>query len=641
MQKIFIKNTIFILTSAIFLILFIDLFITWAELKNQQFETFNWKIEQVIHTLESNDKELETLSKSLDDDYLTRAKAAAYVLDSPNVSDESMDVSSMQYLAMLLNVDELHIIDENGIIISSSVAHYIGIDMADYKQTREFLTLLDSEDEDAYLIQEMQPNGAEKKMIQYMGVRRKSKNGIVEVGFEPKRLMEARARHTYKYIFSRFPTDVNEELYLINCNNSVVLAHTETINGNFEKAHYSLETLLECTKGAFKKGINGQQMYIVSQQYEDVLICAAIPKQLLTKKLLVNAFNTFICLVLIEIIVVFLLNHLVKRNVIDGIHEINKSLADITNGDFDTMVTVGGNKEFEALSTGINTMVSSIINISSRMSTIIDITGIPLAAFEYDKGVNHLFITSRLGPLLDIPNEKIKEFAKDAQLFDKYMREITKILVEGEENVYNIHNAKFLRIHMSESTDGKLGVIMDVTESIIEKSWMRYENTHDPLTGLYKYQHFKQLSEEIFKRLSHGNLCAVVMMDLDFFKGINDTYGHDAGDKYLQKFAFVLTHLPKEHFLTARRSGDEFCMTIFGCKEQQEVVNYLEYFYEKLKENPIDLADTDTRVISVSSGFVCTYDATDDIDELISHADEALYNVKENSKGTYRAYLET
>ena len=97
---------------------------------------------------------------------------------------------------------------------------------------------------------------------------------------------------------------------------------------------------------------------------------------------------------------------------------------------------------------------------------------------------------------------------------------------------------------MSESLQGKLGVITDVTADIEEKTRMRYENTHDPLTELYKYRHFQKLAQELLHRMPEGTVSAVVMMDLDYFKGINDTFGHDVGDMYLQGFASVMRSMP-------------------------------------------------------------------------------------------------
>lgn len=81
MQKIFTIYMVIILSAAIFLILLINFLFRWHTLEDQQFDTFQIKIEQIIHTLENNQMELEMMNKSLDEDYLTRAKAASYVLD--------------------------------------------------------------------------------------------------------------------------------------------------------------------------------------------------------------------------------------------------------------------------------------------------------------------------------------------------------------------------------------------------------------------------------------------------------------------------------------------------------------------------------------------------------------------------------
>ena len=206
MQKTFIKYTAGIVTIAVLLILFINFIFSFHMLETQQFETFYAKTEQMIHTLKNNQEELRLLNESLNEDYLTRARAAAYVMDRRQGG--AMSVAQMQYLADLLNVDELHMIDENGIIVLASVAEYIGMDMHDHDQTRPFIALLESDDEDAYLIQEPRPNAAIGKLMQYIGVARKTQKGIVQVGFTPTRQLEAQSRNTYDYIFSKFPTEI-------------------------------------------------------------------------------------------------------------------------------------------------------------------------------------------------------------------------------------------------------------------------------------------------------------------------------------------------------------------------------------------------------------------------------------------------
>lgn len=635
MQKTFIKYTFFIVTIAISLILVIHFKFSVHMLEEQQYDTFIAKTEQMIHTLENNREELQQLNESLDEDYLTRARAAEYVVD--RMKSVSMDEAQMQYLAELLNVDELHIIDENGIIVSASVSRYVGIDMADHKQTREFLSILESGDEDAFLIQDAQPNAAENKIMKYVGVARKGQKGVVQVGFKPTRQLDAMSRNTYGYIFSRFPTDIGEELYAIDADGKV-LGHSDGMEKDFDAPCYQLEHLAGCREGAYEEGPDGKSMYVVSRQYDDVLLCAALPRSILFQKFWKNILAVLAYLLFIEAAVILLLNYLVKRKVIDGIHCIIENLTAITNGNLDMVVAVGGNREFEKLSAGINMMVKSIVNLTSHISAIIENSGIPLAAFEYERGINYVFTTSGLSEFLDLPPAKAAKLYKSSALFDEYICGITRDPIEGEEDIYRLSDEKYARIHMSKSVKGCLGIVTDVTKDVLEKKQMQYENTHDALTGLYKFGYFKVLAEQILQKLPPGKVCAAVMLDLDYFKSINDTFGHDAGDWYIQDFSSVMKSMDPEHFLCARRSGDEFCMMIYDCSDKDTVVRYLDTFYKELGDRKTKLSETHYEIIRASAGFAWTEDPAGSMTELLSHADEALYDMKNNTKGHYREY---
>ncbi len=634
MQKTFIRYTFIIITSAIFLIFFINLLITLHTLESQQYNKFYTKSEQVIHTLENNQAELSILQENLDEDYLTRAKAASYIFDTQE--EISMNVDEMKYLATLLNVDELHVIDENGFIIAASVSRYVGFDMSKHEQSRAFLSLLES-DED-YFIQEAQPNAADQKIMQYIGVTRKEKKGIVQVGFKPTRQLEAKARNTCEYIFSRFPTDSGEQLFAVDRFTGAILGHSGGMNTDFSAAYYQPEQLLECTKGSYKKEENGSSMYVMVREYGDILIGLAIPQTNLTHQLFKQVFNTLWYLLLIEAIILILLNYLVKRKVVNGIHLIIQNLMDITNGNLDTTVAADDNPELKALSSGINTMVKSIISISDRISAIIKISGIPLAAFEYQFDAKHVFVTSGFKELLDISEQKAKELCQDSVKFDKYIKNIINNPLKGETDIFQINDTKYVRIHMSESSNTNLGVIIDISKDIIEKQQMQYENTHDTLTKLYKYSYFKQLASERLQNKPSKNVCAIVMLDLDSFKSINDTFGHDIGDKYLQHFSNIMRSMPPEHFLSARRSGDEFCMMVLNCSDKNDIIQYLNQFYQALEQTPVSLSDSQSKIIHASSGFAWTADSNADIDELLNYADEALYDIKRETKGRFGEY---
>ena len=134
MQKIFKRYTIIIMSTAILSILVFNFFFSASSLRGRQLDTFNAKIEQVIHTMENNQEELASIKENLDEDYLTRAKAAAYVVEkNPGVLGS---VEELKNLAALLDVDELHVTEADGVIRYSSVPKYIGLDFDNGRQMR-------------------------------------------------------------------------------------------------------------------------------------------------------------------------------------------------------------------------------------------------------------------------------------------------------------------------------------------------------------------------------------------------------------------------------------------------------------------------------------------------------------------------
>lgn len=634
MRKIFRNYMVIIITIAILAIFVINFFMISSATKKRQLNTFNTKIDQVIHTMEENQIELDAINQNLDEDYLTRARAAAYVIErNPEVADS---VADLQYLAGLLNVDEIHVIDENGIIIYSSVPIYLGVDFHDGEQTRGFLPLLEDESGEACLAQEAQPNSAEQKMMKYVGVTRKGKRGIVQVGLQPIRQQEAQERNTYEYIFSRFPTDVGQEYFAIDCTTNQVLAHSGNIPGGHTEDGHNVENLKGCENGSFRI-IGGQDIYyVVTRQYGDVMIGTAVPRDIMYRRLLGSVLTILVYLFLIEVVIVVLMDYLVKRKVVDGIYRILGNLSRISNGDYDTVVNVGGNPEFEELSSGIQTMVKSILSSSNRISRIIEMSAISIAAFEYQDSMKNVFVTSRLGEMLGFSREELECLCRDHVLFFEQIQKIMSAPAEGEGNVFPIKD-KYIRFHLSQNGEEYLGVVTDATKEVLENRRIRYENNHDQLTGLCKYNYFKEQAAKALEECRAGLSCACVMLDLDDFKKINDTYGHDFGDVYLQEFANAMKIFPVEHSIMARRSGDEFCLLLYGC-DRESIRRELHTFWDIFKEKQIAVPENGKIEIHVSGGVAFAKEEGMELDALMHQADMALYQAKDKQKGFFAEY---
>jgi len=160
---------------------------------------------------------------------------------------------------------------------------------------------------------------------------------------------------------------------------------------------------------------------------------------------------------------------------------------------------------------------------------------------------------------------------------------------------------------------------------------------HDALTGLPNRSTFnKKLDHEIEAALQSGRRLAVLCLDLDRFKEVNDLFGHAAGDRALQAVAKHITSLLDDNQMMARLSGDEFAIIVPGLTNPATAGRIAESVLESLQV-AIDGAETG-QPIGTSIGIaICPDDATDR-HALLSHADTALYRAKNEGKGTYRYF---
>ncbi|MCD7979058.1 MAG: GGDEF domain-containing protein, partial [Fusobacterium sp.] len=155
------------------------------------------------------------------------------------------------------------------------------------------------------------------------------------------------------------------------------------------------------------------------------------------------------------------------------------------------------------------------------------------------------------------------------------------------------------------------------------KRKIQYERDHDPLTKLMNHKYFSEIVKNIIKN-KPLTTAAMLMIDLDNFKNINDTYGHDYGDTYLKESAQFLSKLCEKKGVVARRSGDEFCIFIYKVPSKTEIKKMLEDFYLFLQENKISFPNETIGIISMSIGL-SWYDKNSTFENMLSEADEALY----------------
>jgi len=189
---------------------------------------------------------------------------------------------------------------------------------------------------------------------------------------------------------------------------------------------------------------------------------------------------------------------------------------------------------------------------------------------------------------------------------------------------------------------GKLtcrGLLLNITEQKRSEERVVYLANHDVLTGLFNRQRFQEeLDRELEYAIRYNKQGALLFIDLDEFKYINDTLGHQAGDEHLCAIARCLTGGLRKVDILGRLGGDEFGIILTNTTEEQ-VHSIASQLLRKLSEANTTFNDIDTPV-SASMGIVIFPDHGKVQGNLLALADVAMYSAKEKGRNTYHLHSE-
>ncbi|MCB1921169.1 MAG: diguanylate cyclase [Candidatus Competibacteraceae bacterium] len=186
------------------------------------------------------------------------------------------------------------------------------------------------------------------------------------------------------------------------------------------------------------------------------------------------------------------------------------------------------------------------------------------------------------------------------------------------------------------------GVANDVTERKLAETAAQKAAVTDALTGI-----FNRLGFEINLQNRLNKICekpefwlALMLIDLDFFKQVNDTYGHDAGDRVLIHFARLLEGSVRKSDLIGRLGGDEFVLFVDYIDQPQRVEKIAKNIITNVAE-PIDIGEGQTAQIGASIGIALFRGISVSQEQLFKQADEAMYQAKKKGRNTYCVYTQT
>lgn len=256
-----------------------------------------------------------------------------------------------------------------------------------------------------------------------------------------------------------------------------------------------------------------------------------------------------------------------------------------------------------------------IVNPSARFATAVDmeireLRNLPLVDLFEDS-------TER--------NQLSQSLASGAAFRDVHV----PIKIDGEECWWRLSGRR-VKTACGESQHIR-GVAADITSAKKAEARVAHLAHFDSLTDLPNRALFNQSLQRSIARMKDGQKLAVLYLDLDHFKLINDTLGHGAGDLVLKAVANRLENNIGIEDIVARLGGDEFAISLRNVGSREDVMQVAANIIDKISE-PV-MVEGQPVASGVSIGIALAPDCGDDGEELIKHADIALYHAKENGRG--------
>lgn len=502
----------------IIVVIMILVVITAAEISNERRraqENAERTFEQMEQVLAENQEELAETKKKYFQTCLHNAKAISYIIeDNPSVLE---DVEELKRIAEMLEVDEIHIFDSTGCIYAGTHPEYYGYTFDSGEQMRFFKPIL--EDKNLTLVQEIAPNTAEGKMMQYSALWSSNGEFIIQVGMTPVCVMEATEKNELSYIFALFRVNPEVDYYAVDEESGQIVGATKQglVGKELKQIGLDFEKVKNQKNGFFAK-VGGNNSYCVFKKIGTNYIGRVITTQMLYQRIPLNMLSLTAGLVLIALVLVTAVTRYMNRYVVDRIRDINEKLALITRGNLNETVQADSSLEFLELSNYINEMVRKL--------------------------------------------EQERDF--------------------------------------------------------------------DLLTGLYNRRGLDNRLACLEAEKEDLGLCALVIIDVDGLKMINDTYGHEAGDQYLRQVAELIQEFCSPYCLAARQGGDEFIL-FFYRYEQERLYADLKRLEHLQDQRMTWLGKTRDIPLGYSVGYSITRDSID-YHKLFSEADERMYENKRKRK---------
>ena len=590
-------KVVIIVTAATVLLVILTYFVLVFNNENSARRTGEVMVNQVSGMLDKNRSVEETLLESLKDDYIIRAKTVAYMLEH-NAAAE-YDINELKKIAELMSIDEIHLFNKTGTIYSGTEPNYYGYSFDSGEQISYFKPMLNNKT--LSMCQDVTPNTAEGKSMMYAITWDSSGSRMIQVGIEPKRLINELNNNRIFKVVDSMPTYEDMEIYVANAQTGEILGSTDNKNGknlrdigiDYSAAKPNAITHLNTVVS----GYVSECSVMVDDEYA---ICVVQVNTAVKREPVLSMLIVIFCLGIAEAALLIVTNRILiikkeqmeQLNILTSMAEIYYSmhLLDLRKKTITEYAARNQVKEVVEKNKNVEATIAMHEIMQATMSDQcleqgLEFTELTTLA-ERLRGRKVIF-KDLLGKNVGWIRMSFISITTDAEGYPEKVICTTQIIDEEKRREERL---------IRESTTDKL------THCLNRRA---YEND---------MHNFSDNHEEDFVFIS---------IDVNGLKKVNDTMGHAAGDELLSGAARCMRRSFGEVGKVYRTGGDEFAIILFA--DDEKLAELKETFEEKVAGWSGKLVKS----LSVSCGYVTAKEFPDfTAEEIAKLADVRMYEEK-------------
>lgn len=627
MEKLILKR-ITLMIMAIFIFIFLVGSTSIVIFKNKSMDKdITGMISEIENTYKENKINIELTKEFFEDDYFNRAYAVDYIIH--NNPEENLNNESLKKIEELMEVESIHIVDKNGVIVLSSDDESIGLNLLNSKQTYPFWNLINGKDDDGKVIQLNAVSISTKEEKIYVGVESSlPEYSLVQIGLDREVFNNLVKMYSMEYMVSNTPTIYEKTIFAVNKDTGALCGITKNneqdiVIEDIDNNEDLKEKLSEVTNGKILK-INNEYRYIKTKILDDYIIGAHIELSSEYNILILDLIFLGLGMLIAFALIIRIVKVSIKKYMLKDMISIEKNIEELISGNYDVKFNTEYDTELKGISYVLNHWKDSYKYKDERMSRIMSAINTHSAIFECLYVINKNFFSDNIQEILGLTNEVWSDISKTPDNFEKYIESL-----EVKDGIVRTNN-KFLKIVSFKKEDEFYGMIVDKTNDEEVKSKIKKESETDVLTNLLNRKGLESRIKNIFKENKEG---ALIIFDLDNFKRVNDELGHPVGDEVLKIFSNCLVSSFRKNDIISRLGGDEFVVFINKNIKVDILSKKLNELLDKIRK---DLKFYyDNYGLSTSVGVAYRNEKNNTYENLYIEADEALYKSKKLGKDRF------